>query len=331
MSVAEPLDTAAMAAVPPTIRFGGSSWTYLGWKGLIYQATYKNDREFRAKSLGEYAQCPLFRTVGIDSAFYSPPTEELLNRYVRLLPPGFQWVEKVWERLTIPRYPDLPRYGAERGKVNPDFLNPELFDRAVLAPHRAAAIRSYVGPFVFQFPAIPRGVMGAPEFIGRLKEFLVALPTDFRYATEVRNPDFLSPEYVGALNRAGATHCFNHWEAMPPLVEQMKRVAAAGGLGADFYVARILTPLGVNYAGAVKLFEPYDRVKRPDPAMRRDVVRLVRRALERGASAFIIVNNRCEGNSPGTIAAIARAVEAELKEVEPGSGERKHTGGSVLD
>lgn len=321
MNVTEPLDTAVMAAVPPSLRFGGSSWTYPGWKGLIYHASYKSDREFRAKSLGEYAQCPLFRTVGIDSAFYSPPTEELLNRYVGLLPPGFQWVEKVWERITIPRYPDLPRYGAERGNVNPDFLDPDLFDRAVLKPHRAAGIRPHVGPFVFQFPAIARGVMGAAEFIGRLKDFLAALPTDFRYATEVRNPDFLTPDYVAALNRVGATHCFNHWEAMPPLVEQMKRVAAAGGLGADFYVVRILTPLGVNYAGAVKLFEPYDRVKRPDPLMRRDVVRLARRALERGATAFIIVNNRCEGYSPGTIAAIAQSVVAELKEGARPGGE----------
>ena len=294
----------ATSGLPRHIRFGSSTWTYPGWKGLIYHRDYKSEREFKAKSLGEYVECPLFRTVGIDSAFYTPPTEELLGRYAALLPPSFQWVEKVWERLTIPKYPTHPRYGSERGKANPDFLNPELFKTAVLAPHDAPAVLPHVGPFVFQFPTIHTAVMGPDEFVERLHKFLLQLPPQFRYATEVRNPEYLTSRYFQALNESGATHCFNHWHIMPPLVEQMKQAALAGGLKAPFYVARILTPLGVNYAGAVKMFEPYDRVKQPSPEMRRDVVRLARRAIERNADAFIIVNNRCEGNSPGTIAAI---------------------------
>lgn len=309
MSEPQPINVAAVEALPPNIRFGGSSWTYPGWKGLIYHREYKNDREFRAKSLEEYAQCPLFRSVGIDSAFYNPPSEELLVRYAGQLPPGFQWVEKVWERITIPKYPTHPRYGEDRGKVNPDFLNPELFIDAVLSPHKLEPVRPHVGPFVFQFPTIRRDIMDGREFIARLGEFLSALPRDFRYATEIRNPEFMAPEYFETLNRHGVTHCFNHWHIMPPLVEQMKRAAMAGGLNADFYVARILTPLGVSYEGAVKLFEPYDRVKKPNEPMRRDVVRLMKRAVERNADAFILVNNRSEGNSPGTISAIAEMMQ----------------------
>ncbi|MFM1848993.1 MAG: hypothetical protein RL417_2467 [Pseudomonadota bacterium] len=310
MSAIQPITPAAVAALPPNIRFGGSSWTYPGWKGLIYHRTYKSDREFRGECLREYGESPLFRTVGVDSAFYNPPSEEVLRRYVGQLPKGFQWVEKVWERITIPKYPGHPRYGEDRGTVNPDFLNPKIFEDGVLSLHRAAEIRPFVGPFVFQFPTIRRDVMGASEFMFRLREFLGALPRDFRYAIEIRNQEFLVPSYFEVLNEFGVTHCFNHWHIMPPLKEQMKRAAAAGGLSADFYVARILTPLGVSYEGAVKLFEPYERIKRPNEEMRRDVVRLVKRAIERNVDAYIIVNNRSEGNSPGTISAIAEMVMA---------------------
>lgn len=311
MSAPQPLNTAPVEALPPKIRFGGSSWTYPGWKGLIYHRNYKSEREFRATSLEEYAQCPLFRSVGIDSAFYNPPSEELLERYASQVPPSFQWVEKVWERITIPRYPTHPRYGTERGKVNPDFLNPQLFIDTVLKPHLSPAVRPHVGPFVFQFPTIRPEVLEAHEFVARLHSFLTALPVDFPYATELRNPEFLMPDYFHILNDCGATHCFNHWHLMPPLVDQMRRAALAGGLRADFYVARILTPLGVSYEGAVKLFEPYDAVKRPNEAMRRDVVRLIKRAIERDIDAFIIINNRAEGNSPGTITAIAEMLHRD--------------------
>ena len=40
------------------------------------------------RMLEEYAAFPLFRTVGIDSSFYAPPTEEILAAYAEHLPPG---------------------------------------------------------------------------------------------------------------------------------------------------------------------------------------------------------------------------------------------------
>ena len=91
---------------------------------------------------------------------------------------------------------------------------------------------------------------------------------------------------------------------MPPLREQMLRAAKAGGLKAPFFVARILTPLGVKYEDAVKLFQPYTMIKQPNEAMRHDVATLIRRAIERNTEAFIIVNNRAEGNAPMTIDSI---------------------------
>ncbi|MFN8392642.1 MAG: DUF72 domain-containing protein [Bdellovibrionota bacterium] len=300
----------AAQRLPQDIRFGTSTWTYPGWKGTIYHREYKSEKEFKATSLGEYATFPLFRTVGIDSTFYSPPTAKTLESYASMVPESFLWVSKVWERVTIPQYPTHPRYGALSGKVNPDFLNPDCFLSKVLPPYQESVVKSHTGPFVFQFGTIAKQVMAPDEFLKKLDSFFRQLPKDFHYATEIRNPELLENDYFALLNEHGATHCFNHWHYMPPLAEQMKRAAAAGGLQAPFYVARLLTPLGVSYENAVRLFSPYDSMKRPNLAMRKDAVRIVKRAMATKRSAFVIVNNRCEGYAPGTInAIIAEAAE----------------------
>jgi len=56
----------------------------------------------------------------------------------------------------------------------------------------------------------------------------------------------------------------------------------------------------------VKQFQPYDRVQEPLSDLRQDLVRLVGEAHRRLVEAFILANNRAEGNAPGTIRAVAR-------------------------
>src|SRR5437870_8678765 len=87
--------------VPPGIKFGTSTWTYDGWAGDVYHRGYRGAQP--ARRLEEYARYPLFRTVGIDSAYYEPPDEEVLAAYARALPPGFPCVSKVWDRITATR------------------------------------------------------------------------------------------------------------------------------------------------------------------------------------------------------------------------------------
>lgn len=305
-------DSEAAQRLPENIRFGTSTWTYPGWKGLIYHRDYKNERDFKSHCLEEYVQVPWFRTVGIDNTFYTPPSAKQLDTYAKAVPETFRWVSKVWERITIPRYPKHARYGKNAGHDNPDFLNAALFSEEVLERYGPPHIRSRTGPFVFQFQTMSESALEEFDFLNNLREFLHSLPDEFQYAVEIRNPALLNQEYFDILNETGATHCFNHWDLMPPLKEQMKSAAAAGGLEAPFYVSRILTPRGVNYASAVKRFEPYDNLRAPIPEMRQDVVRLAKRAIERGNDAYIIVNNRSEGNAPMTIDAIGRLITSDI-------------------
>lgn len=280
--------------VPTNVAFGASTWTYDGWAGEVYHRDYHGAQP--ARRLEEYARYPLFRTVGIDSAYYEPPTEAVLLQYARALPPGFPCVTKVWDRITAKRL--------ERER-NPDFLNADLFKDAVLAPH-ARAFRDHVGAFVLEFQAMRGRDLPAPaQWVEQLDGFLRQLPRDFRYAVELRNPALLTAEHGAVLERHGVAHVFNSWNEMPPIGEQLDQPWT---FPAGFTVARALLRPGRAYADAVKLFQPYDRIRDPQPEVRQDLLRLVAEVVRRHIEGLILVNNRLEGNAPGTIKALAAAL-----------------------
>ncbi len=301
--------TEIASKLPPEVLFGTSSWTYPGWRGSIYKNEYKSEKQFKAESLGEYSNFPWFRTVGIDSSFYGPLKAKTIINYSKQVPKNFKWVSKVWERITVPVYAKHPRYGSLAGKENPDFLNAELFKSEVIGPYEESGTETHAGPFVFQFQYIDGAMKNNPQiFFNRLDKFLSGVPTDFQYAIEIRNREFICDDYFQILNSHKATHCFNHWSYMPPLIEQMKAAANVGGLTSSFYLSRVLTPLGVKYADAVKRFEPYEKLQTRNESLRADIIKLAKRAIQKKAKAYIIVNNRCEGHSPGTIAEIGEKI-----------------------
>jgi uncharacterized protein YecE (DUF72 family) len=281
--------------LPSHVRFGTSTWTYDGWMGDVYHRRYRGAQP--AKRLEEYVRYPLFRTVGIDSAFYEPPTEEVLRAYAQALPPGFPCVSKVWDRITA------KRLDQGKGDRNPDFLNADLFKEAVLGPY-TREFRDHVGCFVFEFQAMRGKDLPHPlEWADALDTFLEALPRDFRYAVELRNAELLTDIHGDVLRHHGVAHVFNSWTEVPTIGAQLD---LPWSFPADFTVARALLKPGRRYADAVKAFEPYDRIREPVPELRSDLLRVVQEALRRRIEAFILANNRAEGNAPGTIREVAR-------------------------
>jgi uncharacterized protein YecE (DUF72 family) len=286
-------------SLSPLIRFGTSTWTYEGWQGQVYHRGYAKST-FTRECLGEYCQYqyqgePLFRTVGNDSTFYRPPSANQLRRYLNQIPEIFEMCFKVWEEITIPIYANQPRYGARAGQPNPRFLNAQLFNELVLAPYREAKFEPHTGPFLFEFQ---RHGMPADEFCTQLDRFFLQLPRDFRYAVEIRNPGLLGVPYSQVLSRHGVAHVYNHWSSMPFLADQHTRMQ---GFTAVFTVLRLLTPLGMSYEAAKKRAEPYTKIVEELPQMRRETVQLVRQAVGAGRRAYVLVNNRAEGNAPLTV------------------------------
>jgi uncharacterized protein YecE (DUF72 family) len=283
------------------VHFGASSWNYPGWKGLVYHRDYEG-RGAAAKMLEEYARFPLFRTVGIDSSFYAPPTEAVLASYAERLPAGFPCVSKVWNQLTVQTF-SKAQDKARAGKVNADFLNPDIFLEAVYEPYQRH-FADHAGPFVFEFQTVGRGSGMTPErFADRLDEFFSALPREGRYAVEIRNEEFLTPMYFAVLREHGVAHVFNSWTRMPPIGDQLD---LPGSLSGPFIVARALLQQGRTYDEAVDAFAPYNRIQDPSPPLRQDLLRLIETAVRTRIPAYLLVNNRAEGSAPLTVAEVLR-------------------------
>jgi len=290
--------------LPDNVRLGTTTWTYDGWKGTVYHRDYRGPEP--ARRLEEYGRYPLFRVVGIDSAYYEPPTEETLAAYGRALPSGFPCVSKVWDRITVKRFTRDPRWGKEAGQVNPDFLNAQLFKDAVLLPY-SRAFKDHAGCFVFEFqPMHGRDLPDPLKWADQLDGFLKELPKDFRYAVELRNAELVHPIHGEVLKRNGVAHVFNSWTAMPTIGQQLQ---LSWVFPAPFTVSRALLKPGRTFSEAVKQFQPYDRIREPAPEIRADLLKLIDEAIARRLEALIILGNRLEGNSPGTIRALTEAWE----------------------
>jgi uncharacterized protein YecE (DUF72 family) len=286
------------------IYFGTSSWKYEGWLGSIYAPQRYavrgrfSHRKFEDECLGEYAAT--FPVAGGDFSFYQFPSPEYWRRLFEGAPATLQFGFKVPEEITVATWPGHARYGSRAGKVNDSFLSTRLFERAFV--RELEPYRDRVATLIFEFGTFPRSTFATPDaFCERLGGFLAELPGGFRYAVEIRNPEYLGPAYFAALADRGVAHVFNAWTRMPVIGAQAEE---HGAFTADFSVARALLRRGRTYEQAVKTFEPYQAIQEPDPHTRQGLCRIAEHARQTGKPAFLFVNNRLEGNAPSTIEAV---------------------------
>jgi uncharacterized protein YecE (DUF72 family) len=288
--------------------FGTSSWKYDGWLGSIYSPekyTYRgklSQRKFETECLAEYART--FPVVGGDFSFYQFPTSDYWQRLFGESPSTLAFGLKVPEEITVATWPGHARYGARAGQPNSYFLDAGHFTRRFVEP--LEAYRDRVATMIFEFGTFPRSTFpSSVEFSTRLDAFLRALPGGIRYAVEIRNSEYLRPEYFTTLARHNTAHVFNAWTRMPEIGAQLE---TPGAFTADFAVVRALLRRGRTYEQAVKQFEPYKTTQDPDPSTRAALCQIADRALRRKEPAFLFVNNRLEGNAPSTIEAVVAAL-----------------------
>lgn len=290
------------------IWIGSSSWKYEGWLGHIYTPERYlvrgrfSPRRFQDTCLAEYAET--FPIVCGDFSFYQFPTAQYWQRLFASAPSTLQYAFKVPEEITVKTFPAHARYGPRAGQPNEAFLNAELLEEAFLS-----LLRPYgrqVAVLIFEFGAFSRqSYHEGAEFVRDLDRFLAALPRDFRYSVEIRNPEYLDPEYFACLREHGVAHVFNAWTRMPELSVQ---ISIPEAYTADFTVTRALLRRGRTYEEAVQKFAPYDRIQEENPRGREALRELIRRARSTHQPAFIFVNNRFEGNAPRTIEAVVEGL-----------------------
>jgi uncharacterized protein YecE (DUF72 family) len=300
------------------VYFGTSSWKYPGWVGSIYEREpYMwrgkfSEARFERNCLEEYART--FPAVSVDATYYQFFKQSALDALGAQVPEDFQFGFKVCGDITMKHFPRLPRFGPRAGEVNPHFLDASLFKDATLA--RCEGIRSKVGMFMFEFSHLHKGDFdNGGQFVDAVDTFFGRLPKDWPYGVELRNRQWLRPEYFAALKRHGVTHIYNAWSDMPPVPEQM--ALAGSDTNPHRLAVRFLLREGRTYEAAVKKFSPYEEIKDPNPEGRAAAGALVHRVLNTGGKtkALVFVNNRFEGNSPSTIRAMLGQLDARPGEL----------------
>jgi uncharacterized protein YecE (DUF72 family) len=286
------------------IYLGTSSWKYEGWMGQIYTPERYftrgrfSQKRFETECLEEYAKT--FPIVCGDFSFYQFPSQAHWQKLFGSAPRELLYAFKVPEDITVKHFPKHDRYGARAGMPNDTFLNPVAFTELFAGPLQP--YQSQVATLIFEFGTFSKSSLeDGPPFFEQLEKFLSGLPKGFRYAIEIRNPEFLTPGYFDLLHRHNVAHVFNSWTRMPDLRVQS---ALLDAYTADFMVVRALLRHGRSYEEAVQKFAPYTHIQEPNPGARDAIRRIIARSKKDQRAAFIFVNNRLEGNAPQSIAAI---------------------------
>lgn len=297
-------------ALPAHLRLGTSSWSYPGWAGLVWDGEYSETRLSRY-GLTAYAQHPLFRTVSLDRGFYRPLTAEQFGTYADQVDDEFRFVVKAPSLITDA----LLRGKTGRGiKTNPSFLDVEqtlsLFIEPVLQ-----GLGAKLGALVFQISPLPISWLGhMNRLLEQLHALLGAIPNlktiapDAAIAVEVRDREWLTPQFIQTLRDTGATYCMGLHAKMPSIAEQLPILRA---LWPGPLVCRWnLNPLhgAYGYESAQRQYEPYDRMLDPDPDTRAVLARVIAGTVGAGQNAYVTLSNKAEGSSPLSVIELARCI-----------------------
>jgi uncharacterized protein YecE (DUF72 family) len=158
------------------VYIGTSGFHYKHWRGSFYP-----EKLPASKWLDFYTQH--FDTVELNNTFYRLPPENALRHWRDSTPQNFRFAVKGSRFITHMKKLKDPAPGLEKFFGCVDLLGRKL------------------GPVVFQLPPFWEV---DPE---RLAAFLAALPPRRRYAFELRNPTWHTPEIRRLLRRRNAAFC----------------------------------------------------------------------------------------------------------------------------
>jgi uncharacterized protein YecE (DUF72 family) len=291
---------AVAARLPRELRLGTSSWSFPGWRGLVYDGP-ASERALAGDGLAAYAAHPLLRAVGLDRSYYRPLTSDQLRAYASDVPDDFRFVVKADRLLTSPLDPDVPGVRTRNGR----FLDATYATEEVVRP-LVEGLGAKAGVLLFQFSPMPASMVGGrPAFLERLRRFLEALPKGVTYAVELRTPSFLTEQYVALMEGVGAAHCYNVHPGMSPLSKQLDLVQ-------PFYqpvlLIRWMLGAGLEYDAARRRYEPFDRLVDEDPATRDLIARTALDGLLGEREVVVIANNKAEGSAPLSVFRLAERI-----------------------
>lgn len=241
---------------------GTAGWSYADWVGAFYPPGTPS-----SAYLAEYARH--FRVVEVDSTFYGIPRPDTVLRWAEATPEGFLFCPKMVRTVThdkslIDAEPETEAFLETLG-----LLGPRL------------------GPVVLQFD-----YTFGPDRAEDLSQYLASLPSEVRFAVEIRNRGWLQPETYAMLAEAKVALVLQDLHYMP-------RVDV---VTTDFTYVRWL--------GRRADVERFDRVIRDRTRELTWWAERAREWLSRGIRVYAFANNRYQGHGPATVAAFQERLQA---------------------
>src|ERR1017187_6236569 len=189
-------------ALMAPLYIGTSVFTAAGWEGSFYPEGTKS-----ADFLRYYAQH--FNGVEIDSTFYRIPSEATVQGWANKTPEGFVFAAKISQVITH-----------EKVLVDCDPEFKQFLDVMEVLGEK-------LGPLLFQFGYFNRTVFrGVNDFLARLRPFLKKLPEAHKFVVEIRNKNWLVPQFVETLRERGVALALIDQSWMPRSEE--RRVGKEG-------------------------------------------------------------------------------------------------------
>ena len=188
---------------------GTSGWNYKDWVGPFYTDDTKSE-----DMLSKYTNH--FNTTEINNSFYSLPTEKTVKSWVDDTPENFTFAVKA------------SRYTTHMKKLKDPKKSTDKFFNAI------KPLGKKVGPILFQCP--PNWSKN-PD---RLKEFVKALPDDYRYVFEFRDKSWFDDDIYEILQDRNIALCFY----------DMQQYQSPQVITADFIYMRLHGPEKEAYKGS---------------------------------------------------------------------------------
>lgn len=304
--------------LPGRIRLGTSSWSFPGWRGIVWDDDY-SDTKLSRQGLTAYANHPVLRCVGIDRSFYKPMSIVEYQKYAQQVPDNFRFLVKAPSVVT-----DAVVRG-EKGEglsPNPCFLDARIATEQFVAPC-LAGLGPKAGVLVFQVSPLPVELLrDIPALVQRIEAFFAALPPLPQgeispegvatagpcYALEIRDGALLTPRLMRALGQFGVRYCIGLHARMPHVERQAAALAMLDETGAGPLVVRWNLNSGHRYEQAKAKYAPFDKIVDPDPATRDVLAALATHYALAGHPVYVIVNNKAEGSSPLSCQALAERI-----------------------
>ena len=297
-------------ALPPQIRLGGSTWSYPGWAGLVWDRPYSESMLAR-RGLQAYGRHPLLRCVCVDRTFYRSLTVSQYEQLAQQVDEGFRFIVKGPALVCDAQVRDEQGRGRQ---INPAFLDPALALQEFVQPAMEGLGRR-LGALVFQLsPLPPQWLSRMDDCMAKLERLLAALPSlrdsspEGQIAVEVRDAQWLTPAFVEVLKRHGACYCLGLHPKLPPVEDQLwiLRRMWPSPLVCRWNLHRDHGPFG--YEEAEKRYGDYAQLVDPDPVTRAVLARVARATAEAGLPVYIGISNHAEGCAPRSAQALAEAI-----------------------